>query len=116
MRLSWSLILILMTAASGKAVPAKTPFDLSMDDFHRDLSVNTASVLVAAKEATESFKVLPSGMKKTFIFTGNILNTEPILPLFSAGMGKSATAHLIAAASMAYRDDGYRYAAFQAPV
>lgn len=89
-------------------VPATSPLDLSLVDFNRDIAVNTASVLVAAKQAVLSFEQLPENASRTFIFTGNILNTEPILPLFSMGMGKSATAHLIFAASMAYKGRGYK--------
>jgi len=72
------------------------------------MAVNTASVLVAAKQAVHSFEQLPTTSSRTFIFTGNILNTEPILPLLSPGMGKSATAHLILNASRAYSDRGYK--------
>jgi hypothetical protein len=70
--------------------------------------VNTTSVLEAARQAVKGFQRLPADIPKTFIYTGNILNTEPILPLFSLGMGKSATAHLIAATSIAYKTQGYR--------
>lgn len=48
---------------------------------------------------------LPPG---TFIYTRNILNSEPILPLLSLGIGKSSAAHLINAASLAHRARGYK--------
>ena len=94
--------------ASNTGVPAKSPLDLALADFQRDMAVNTGSVLVAAKQAVLSFEQLPGTSSRTFIYTGNILNTEPILPLTSLGRGKSATAHLILNASVAYRDKGYK--------
>ncbi len=100
-------------AGSSKFTPAKNPLDLSVTDFNRDMAINTNSVLEAAKQAVLSFDQLPSSASRTFIFTGNILNTEPILPMLSMGMGKAATAHLIFNASMAYKDKGYRYEIIQ---
>ncbi|ETN43379.1 uncharacterized protein HMPREF1541_02538 [Cyphellophora europaea CBS 101466] len=102
---------VVYNASSTKFVPADSPLDLALDldAYHRDLAINTTSVLVAAQEAVKSFSGLPESEAKTFIFTGNILNTEPILPLFSAGMGKSATAHLVHASSLAYRKQGYKF-------
>jgi hypothetical protein len=54
------------------------------------------------------FDTLPKETLKTFIFTGNRLNIEPMPVLFNMGVGKTATAHLVQAASMAYKNDGYR--------
>jgi hypothetical protein len=82
--------------------------ELTLDDFQYDMAVNNTGVLAAAKRAVQGFDRLPSNVPKTFIFTGNILNLEPIVPIVSAGMGKAATAHLIATASLAYEDKGYR--------
>lgn len=73
--------------------------------------MNTAGVLVAAQKAVMGFEQLSSTssqVPKTFIFTGNFLNEKVIPALISLGIGKSATAHLIAAASMAYGTKGYR--------
>ena len=51
---------------------------------------------------------VPADVPKTFIFTGNFLNEKVLPAMISAGAGKSATAHLIAAATMGYRGKGYR--------
>ena len=72
------------------------------------MNINTLSALAAAKEAVISFEALPKGAARTFIYTGNILNLQPIPPLMSNGMGKSATAHMIETAAQAYRDRGYK--------
>lgn len=73
--------------------------------------MNTGGVLVAAKRAVQGFEQLPFEVPKTFIYTGNFLNRR-ILPAFiSQGMGKSASAHLIAVASTAYGPKEYRYVA-----
>ena len=65
-------------------------------------------MLVAAREATALFATLPPTAPRTFIYTGNILNKTTIAPLLSLGIGKSATAHLIASASQVYKAKGYR--------
>ncbi|MCJ1456198.1 hypothetical protein MMC28_006558 [Mycoblastus sanguinarius] len=85
------------------------PLSLSVSDLTRELAVNTTSVLAAAHETTLAFAELPASASKTFIYTGNKLNTGPILPLLSLGIGKSATAHMISSASQAYKEKGYKF-------
>lgn len=98
-----------MTIASvAHFVPADSPLDLSLASFNQDIAVNTASVLIAAKKAVQGFQQLPSTVSKTFIYTGNFLNKEVLPAFLSQGMGKSASAHLIAVASKAYAAKGYR--------
>jgi hypothetical protein len=84
------------------------PLKIPLNDAIHDMNINTLSALAAAKEAVVSFEALPKGAARTFIFTGNILNAQLLPPLMSAGMGKSATAHMIETATEAYRDRGYR--------
>lgn len=97
-----------MKAASNTSSPAKDILALSIKDLERDLAINTTSVLAAAHEATVAFDDLPSTASRTFIYTGNRLNIDPIAPLLSLGIGKSATAHLIRSASEVYKDKGYK--------
>jgi hypothetical protein len=87
----------------------KKPLAMSMTDVQRDFAVNTFSVLEATKETVAVFEQLPSTASRTFICTGNILNEFPIMPAVGNGMTKSATAHLIDAASRAYKEKGFRY-------
>ncbi len=84
------------------------PLEISLKDAIRDMNINTFSALAAAKEAVKSFEVLPKNAARTFIFTGNITNLQPIPALISQGMGKSATAHMIQTAASVYADRGYR--------
>jgi hypothetical protein len=88
---------------------AKNPLSLPLSDFTRDFNVNTTSAFVAAQQAVLSFEHLPASASKTFIFTGNIMNQTIILPLFSNGVGKAASAHIIQSAAAAYSDRGYKY-------
>jgi len=82
---------------------------LEVDVFNRNIAVNTTSVLVAAQQAVHGFKDLPKTDPRTFIYTGNILNTSPIPSLLDLGMGKSATAHLIMASAAAYsKNEGFK--------
>ncbi|ORX93793.1 putative short-chain dehydrogenase [Clohesyomyces aquaticus] len=97
-------------AAANLANP-DDPLQISLQDVLRDMNVNTFSALVAAKEAVASFAALPEENQapRTFIFTGNAMNNLPIPALMSAGMGKSATAHMIMTAAHVYAGRGYRF-------
>jgi hypothetical protein len=73
------------------------------------LNINTTSAFVAAQQAVLAFEQLPASASKTFIFTGNVLNTTILAPLMLGGVGKSATSHMIQSAAAAYADKGYKY-------
>ncbi|KAH8674945.1 hypothetical protein BGZ61DRAFT_361029 [Ilyonectria robusta] len=89
--------------------PPNDPLALGLADFTRDLNINTTSAFVAAQQAAIGFAKLPSSASKTFIYTGNILNTTVMGPLLDLGVGKSATAHIIQSAAAAYKDRGYKF-------
>lgn len=75
-----------------------------------DLNVNTISPYVAAQQAVLGWETLPKDTKKTFIYTGNILNLT-ILPapmMLNLGMGKSATAFWVGLADTTYSARGVR--------
>jgi NAD(P)-dependent dehydrogenase (short-subunit alcohol dehydrogenase family) len=97
------------TAASATFGDGADPLALPAADFARSLAVNTTSAFVAAQEAVRAFRQLPESAARTFIYTGNILNTVTMGPLLDLGVGKSATAHVIESASIAYRDRGFKY-------
>ena len=90
--------------------PPNDPLSLQLTDFSRDLNVNTVSPFVAAQQAAAGFAQLPASASKTFIYTGNILNTVIIPSLLDLGVGKTATAHIIQSAAGAYQDRGFKYA------
>ena len=98
-----------ITAGAVTFNDPKNPFSVPLEDFKRTLSVNTLSPFVAAQQAVLGFERLPDSAAKTFIFTGNITNTITIANLVDQGAGKSATAHIIQAASTAYSDRGFKY-------
>jgi hypothetical protein len=79
-------------------------------DFTRDFNINTTSAFVAAQQAALAFAQLPDSAARTFIYTGNVLNTTMIPPLLDLGVGKSATAHIIQSSAAAYKDRGFKYA------
>jgi hypothetical protein len=88
---------------------AQNPLSLALKDFERDLAVNTTTAFVAAQQAVLAFEKLPESASRTFIYTGNILNTTTMGPLLDLGVGKSATAHIIQSAAKAYNDRGYKF-------
>ncbi|ORY25565.1 putative short chain type dehydrogenase [Naematelia encephala] len=100
---------VIYNASAGHFTPADDPFSLSLADFSSDTNINIHSAFVAAQEAVSGFAQLPASAARTFIYTGNILNTA-ILPRFLvAGVGKSGAAHMIWAASAAYKERGYKF-------
>ncbi|KAF3935190.1 hypothetical protein ABW20_dc0109829 [Dactylellina cionopaga] len=103
--------LIYYNAAVASPTEASNPFTLSEEDFTRDLAINTTSVYAALKEAVTSFQALPDSITKVFFYTGNKLATPGfVLPsLFTLGVGKTATSHLVEVASVAYKDAGYKF-------
>lgn len=83
-------------------------FSAPLPQFESDLALNVTSVFVAAQEAIAGFEELPKETPKSFIYTGNRLNIEPMPVLLSLGVGKSAGAHLMQAASMTYGAKGFK--------
>ena len=92
--------------------PPNDPFALQLSDFNKDFNINTTSAFVAAHQAAPGFAQLPASAAKTFIYTGNIMNTTIIPPLLDLGVGKAASAHIIQNAAAAYKDRGYKYVSF----
>lgn len=98
-----------ISAAAATFNDAKEPLSLPLADFNKDLTINTTSAFVAAQQAALGFGELPDSASKTFIYTGNALNTMTMGPLMSLGVGKSATAHILQSAAAAYTDRGFKY-------
>ncbi|KAI9706234.1 MAG: hypothetical protein M1820_004809 [Bogoriella megaspora] len=101
---------VIYNAGAATINNEKEPLALPLADFARDLNINTVSAFVAAQQAAAVFGQLPESASKTFIYTGNILNTTTMAPLMDLGVGKSATAHIIESAASAYADRGFKYA------
>lgn len=94
--------------SASTLTPPQDPFALPLTAFNRDVTINITSAFVAAQQAALGFAQLPASASRTFIYTGNILNVT-ILPSFlDQGVGKSAGAHMIWAASAAYKDRGFK--------
>ncbi|KAH8700948.1 hypothetical protein BGW36DRAFT_425747 [Talaromyces proteolyticus] len=100
---------VVYNAAALTPNDSKSPLSLGLPDFVRDLNINTTSAFVAAQQAVNAFEMLSSSASRTFIYTGNLLNTAPIASLLDLGVGKSATAHIIHSASIAYKDRGFKF-------
>ncbi|KAI0205637.1 hypothetical protein F4808DRAFT_409748 [Astrocystis sublimbata] len=86
-------------------------FSIRVEDVTSDLNVNTVSPYVAAQQAVAGWETLPAGIKKTFIYTGNVLNITVIpMALFTnLGMGKAASAYWLGVADGTYSTQGYRF-------
>jgi NAD(P)-dependent dehydrogenase (short-subunit alcohol dehydrogenase family) len=107
---------VVWNAAALTPPPAEdSVLSVSVEQFGKDLNVNTVSAYAAAQEAVKGWDSMAGQQhaavgKKTFIYTGNMLNqTVAPVPLFlTLGVGKSASAHWVGLADALYRDKGYR--------
>lgn len=82
---------------------------VSIEETTRLLTVNVISPLIAAQEAVKGFKTLPASASRTFIATGNLLNTTAWPAVLTFGMTKTALAHLIRGSSIAYEKQGFKF-------
>lgn len=85
-------------------------FSNSPENLLSDFNVNVLSAYVAAQQAVLGWETLPKDIKKTFIYTGNIMNTTiiPIAAAVNLGIGKSASSYWIGLADTLYQSKGFR--------
>lgn len=85
-------------------------FSIAAENVAIDLNVNSVSPYVAAQQAVNGWAKVPTEIKKTFIFTGNMLNVTiaPMPMTVTLGMGKSASSYWIGLADMMYSAGGSR--------
>lgn len=100
---------VLYNAAAAKATAPNDTLSVSLEDYTNGMNVGVNSAFVAAQQAVLGFHKLPTDQQKTFIFTGNLLNTTVMPVLLNLGMQKAAAAHMIQAAAQSYADKGYRF-------
>ncbi|WWD21243.1 hypothetical protein CI109_105727 [Kwoniella shandongensis] len=93
-------------------VPPENPLSLSLNDFQNSLNLHPTKANVAAQQAIAGFDKLPSSAPKTFIYTGNCLNTVANPGILDIGLGKSTAALIIETAADAYKDKGYNQVRF----
>ncbi|KAK7757474.1 hypothetical protein SLS62_000489 [Diatrype stigma] len=89
----------------------KSALSIPVESVAADLNVNTVSPYAAAQLAVRGWETLPAETKKSFIYTGNILNVSVLpMPLFlNLGMGKSASSFWVGVADATYADRGFRF-------
>ncbi|KAL3447685.1 hypothetical protein BJX65DRAFT_276556 [Aspergillus insuetus] len=99
--------------AAGLTPPADkdSALTIPLSSFEADLNINTVSPYAAAQAAVKGWESLPTEVKKTFVYTGNGLNTNvlPIPIMINLGAGKSASAYWLAVADGTYASRGYRF-------
>ncbi|EXJ78318.1 hypothetical protein A1O3_09479 [Capronia epimyces CBS 606.96] len=103
---------VIYNAAALTSPPNKDSlFSLPAENVTSDLNVNTVSPYVAAQQAVRAWETWPTETKKTFIYTGNIMNVSivPVPLMLDLGMGKSASAFWIGLAAATYSARGYRF-------
>ncbi|KAF7953224.1 hypothetical protein EAE96_006438 [Botrytis aclada] len=87
------------------------PVSAPLEDFQKDLAINTVSAYAAAQAAVDGFKKLPRTVKKSFIYTGNNGNTFIIPHFLLLGIGKSSAWYLMQTmvATPQFAAEGYRF-------
>jgi NAD(P)-dependent dehydrogenase (short-subunit alcohol dehydrogenase family) len=102
---------VIVYNAGGLTPPGKdSVLSISAESLTKDFNINTISPYVAAHQAIIGWETLPKETKKSFIYTGNILNTSilPVPMFMDLGMGKSASAYWIGVADATYSAQGFR--------
>ncbi|KLP10138.1 uncharacterized protein FFB20_12236 [Fusarium fujikuroi] len=86
-------------------------FSLAQESLVQDININALGPYVAAQQAVDGWRTLAEGAKKTFIYTGNKMNIQPLsLPATATlGMGKSASSYWISLADNLYQGKGARF-------
>lgn len=84
------------------------PFSIPIEDFTRDVNINTISVFSALQQAIQGFKELPKDTPKTFICTGNCLLHIAMPVLMDLGLGKRAAGFMVENAVLAHGGSGFR--------
>ncbi|KIV96925.1 hypothetical protein PV10_00738 [Exophiala mesophila] len=79
--------------------------------FETSNAINTTSVISALQQSVAGFKTLPASASKTFIFTGNMLNSTPAPGFLLFGAGKATTAYFIRhlVQQKSYQGDGIKF-------
>jgi len=106
---STSPSVVIYNAANLTPPPdSSNPLSIPTSDFEKDLNINTVSAYVAAQETIRGWEELgKEGGKKTFVFTGNLLNQKvmPVPVFVTLGVGKSASAHWVGLADEVFKQD-----------
>lgn len=100
---------VVYNAATVKFTPANDTLSVPLEDYTTAMNIGVNSAFAAAQQAVLGFSKLPNDVQKTFIFTGNILNTTVMPSLLNLGVQKSASSHMIQAASQSYAEKGYHF-------
>jgi NAD(P)-dependent dehydrogenase (short-subunit alcohol dehydrogenase family) len=103
---------VIVYNAGARTVPPieDNLFSNSSENLVSDFNVNVLSAYIAAQQAVRGWATLSGEVKKTFIYTGNIMNTTiiPIAAAVNLGIGKSASSYWIGLADTLYQAQGPR--------
>ncbi len=81
------------------------------DVFNTSVAINSSSAIVAIAESVKAFRQLPADSRKTFIYTGNMFNTNVVPGVMTFGIVKGITSFAIrtAAENEQYAKEGMRF-------
>ncbi|KAE8448299.1 hypothetical protein EG329_009543 [Mollisiaceae sp. DMI_Dod_QoI] len=104
-------VVIYNAAALTNPPDQDSVLSISAESVASDLNVNTISPYVAAQQAVNGWETLPKETKKSFIYTGNVMNVSivPMPLMLDLGMGKSASAFWIGVADTTYSARKFRF-------
>jgi NAD(P)-dependent dehydrogenase (short-subunit alcohol dehydrogenase family) len=102
---------VVYNAAAMTSPDKESMFSIPGESMTSDLVINTVSAYIAAQQAVIGWETMPKEAKKTFIYTGNIMNVSivPMPPMIDLGMGKAASAFWIGVADATNLAQGFRW-------
>ncbi|KIM93812.1 hypothetical protein OIDMADRAFT_136870 [Oidiodendron maius Zn] len=100
---------VIYNAAGLNIVSETDPLAGPISGFAASININTVSVYAALQASIAAFSKLPASTSRTFFYTGNALNRVVIPSYLDLGVGKTATAYIIEASTIAYKDKGFKF-------
>ncbi|KIN00050.1 hypothetical protein OIDMADRAFT_146478 [Oidiodendron maius Zn] len=100
---------VIYNAAGLNIVSETDPLAGTISGFAASININTVSAYAALQASVAGFSKLPNSAPRTFLYTGNALNRVVVPSYLDLGVGKSATAYIIEASTIAYKNKGYKF-------
>lgn len=99
------------TAYDGQVVSPADPIAVSAARLAEILAVTVVSAYTAARLAVKGWAALPASASRTYLYTGNMQNTQLFPASLALGMGKNGAAYMVETAAAAYQqaEKDYRF-------
>ncbi|ROW15201.1 hypothetical protein VPNG_03058 [Cytospora leucostoma] len=100
---------VVYNAYDGQIVSPADPIVVSAARLTEILAASVVSAYTAARLAIKGWASLPASASKTYLYTGNMQNTQLFPASLALGIGKNGVAYFIETAAAAYQQAGKDY-------